>query len=135
MRIIADLHIHSHYSRATSPKLTLPYLERWARIKGIDLVGTGDCTHPAWLAELREQLEPVEGGFFRLKPELQREFDSGKALAEGLPAPPGDRPVRFVLTGEISTIYSRDGRTRKIHHVVILPDFAAAAPSRPDLSG
>ena len=127
MRIIADLHIHSHYSRATSPKLTLPYLERWARIKGIDLVGTGDCTHPAWLSELREQLEPVEGGFFRLKPELQHEFDSGKALAEGLPAPPGDRPVRFVLTGEISTIYSRDGRTRKVHHVVILPDFAAAA--------
>jgi len=66
MRIIADLHIHSHYSRATSPKLTLPYLERWARIKGIDLVGTGDCTHPAWLAELREQLEPVEGASFAL---------------------------------------------------------------------
>jgi DNA helicase-2/ATP-dependent DNA helicase PcrA len=127
MRIIADLHIHSHYSRATSAKLTLPYLERWARIKGIDLVGTGDCTHPAWLAELREQLEPVEGGFFCLKPELRREFDAGQALAEGLPEPPWDRPVHFVLTGEISTIYSRGGRTRKVHHVVILPDFPAAA--------
>jgi DNA helicase-2/ATP-dependent DNA helicase PcrA len=127
MRIIADLHIHSHYSRATSPKLTLPYLERWARIKGIDLVGTGDCTHPAWLAELREELEPAEEGFFKFKPALRREFDSGEALAEGLPEPPGDRPVRFVLTGEISTIYSRGGRTRKVHHVVILPDFAAAA--------
>ncbi len=127
MRIIADLHIHSHYSRATSAKLTLPYLERWARIKGIDLVGTGDCTHPAWLAELREQLEPVEGGLFRLKPKLRREFDAGQALAEGLPEPSGDRPVHFVLTGEISTIYSRGGRTRKVHHVVILPDFPAAA--------
>jgi len=127
MRIIADLHIHSHYSRATSAKLTLPYLERWARIKGIDLVGTGDCTHPAWLAELREQLEPAEGGLFRLKPELRREFDAGQALTDGLPKPPGDRPVHFVLTGEISTIYSRDGRTRKVHHVVILPDFPAAA--------
>jgi uncharacterized protein (TIGR00375 family) len=127
MRIIADLHIHSHYSRATSPKLTLPYVERWARIKGIDLVGTGDCTHPVWLAELKEQLEPVEGGFFQLRPALRREFDSGEALAEGLPSPAGDSPVRFVLTGEISTIYRRDGKTRKIHHVVILPDFAAAA--------
>lgn len=127
MRIIADLHIHSHYSRATSPKLTPPYLDRWARIKGINLVGTGDCTHPGWLAELMEQLEPAEGGFFQLKSTLRREFDAGEALAEGLPAPAGDSPVRFVLTGEISTIYSRDGRTRKIHHVVILPDFAAAA--------
>jgi DNA helicase-2/ATP-dependent DNA helicase PcrA len=127
MRIIADLHIHSHYSRATRPKLTPPYLDRWARIKGINLVGTGDCTHPGWLAELMEQLEPAEGGFFQLKSTLRREFDAGEALAEGLPAPAGDSPVRFVLTGEISTIYSRDGRTRKIHHVVILPDFAAAA--------
>lgn len=127
MRIMADLHIHSHYSRATSPKLTPPYLDRWARIKGINLVGTGDCTHPGWLAELMEQLEPAEGGFFQLKSTLRREFDAGEALAEGLPAPAGDSPVRFVLTGEISTIYSRDGRTRKIHHVVILPDFAAAA--------
>ncbi|MCE5255285.1 MAG: endonuclease Q family protein, partial [Spirochaetaceae bacterium] len=127
MRTIADLHIHSRYSIATSPKLTPSYLDRWARIKGIGLVGTGDCTHPAWLAELVEQLEPDEGGFFRLKPALRREFDSGEALAEGLPTPPSDSPVRFVLTGEISTIYSREGRTRKIHHVVILPDFAAAA--------
>ena len=147
MRIIADLHIHSHYSRATSPKLTLPYLDRWARIKGIDLVGTGDCTHPGWLAELKDQLEPVEGGFFRLKPALRREFDSGTARAENLPGAAENgaesddnnheqskegrgnagKPVHFVLTGEISTIYKRDEKTRKIHHVVILPDFKAAA--------
>jgi PHP family Zn ribbon phosphoesterase len=113
MRIIADLHIHSRYSSATSPKLTLSHLDRWARIKGIDLVGTGDCTHPTWLAELMEQLEPAEGGFFQLKSTLRREFDSGEALAEGLPAPSGENSVRFVLTGEISTIYSRDGRTPK----------------------
>lgn len=127
MRVIADLHIHSHYSRATSPKLTLPYLDRWARIKGIGLVGTGDCTHPGWLAELAEQLEPAGDGFFRVKPALRREFDEGRALAEDLPVPPLGSEVRFVLTGEISTIYSRDGKTRKVHHVVILPDFAAAA--------
>ena len=123
MRIIADLHIHSRYSRATSPKLTLPYIERWARIKGINLVGTGDCTHPAWLRELKEQLEPTEGGFFKLKDSVRKEFDSSEALTAELP----DSDVHFVLSGEISTIYNRDGKTRKVHHVVILPDFNAAA--------
>ena len=123
MRIIADLHIHSRYSRATSPKLTLPYIERWARIKGINLVGTGDCTHPAWLGELKEQLEPTEGGFFKLKDSVRKEFDSSEALTAELP----DSDVHFVLSGEISTIYNRDGKTRKVHHVVILPDFKAAA--------
>ena len=137
MRIVADLHIHSHYSRATSPKLTVPQLERWARIKGIGLVGTGDCSHPAWLAELREMLEPAGEGLYRLKDGPRREFDAGEALAEGLPDParnpamrdadPRDAAPRFVLTGEISTIYSRGGRTRKIHHIVVLPDFEAAA--------
>ena len=144
MRIVADLHIHSHYSRATSPKLKLTHLDRWARIKGIDLVGTGDCTHPAWLAELSEQLEPSGEGFFRLKAQVRHVFDLGEALAEGLPDPPrGGLPARtsdeifaaerrpsdepmFVLSGEISTIYSAGGRTRKVHHVVLLPDFAAA---------
>jgi len=133
MRLIADLHIHSKYSRATSPKLTPPHLERWARIKGIDLVGTGDCTHPAWLSELRESMEPAEDGFFRLRDGVRRGFDAGAAIAEELPEPTEagspwpDGGVRFVLSGEISTIYGRDGKTRKVHHVVILPDFAAAA--------
>jgi len=126
MRLVADLHIHSRYSLATSPRLTPPGLERWARIKGIDLLGTGDCTHPAWLSELRAALEPAEQGLFRLKDEIRREFDRGEALAEGLPEP-GSRDVRFVLTGEISTIYSRSGRTRKVHHLVLLPGFEAAA--------
>ncbi len=131
VRIVADLHIHSRFSLATSPKLTVPHLDRWARIKGIDLVGTGDCTHPAWLAELRESMEDAEDGFLVLKDELRRDFDAREALAEGLPegrgGAAGNGPVRFVLTGEISTIYSREGRTRKVHHLVILPGFAAAA--------
>jgi uncharacterized protein (TIGR00375 family) len=131
VRIVADLHIHSRFSLATSPKLTVPHLDRWARIKGIDLVGTGDCTHPAWLAELQESMEDAEDGFFVLKEALRGKFDAREALAEGLPAGRGGAggggKVRFVLTGEISTIYSRDGRTRKVHHLVILPDFAAAA--------
>lgn len=134
MRLIADLHIHSKYSRATSPKLSLPYLDRWARVKGIDLVGTGDCTHPRWLAELRKALEPEGNGFFRLGEEARRKFAAGEALAEGLPEPGSGAlghgiggGVRFVLSGEISTIYRRGGKTRKVHHIVILPDFAAAA--------
>ncbi len=126
MRRTADLHIHSRHSIATSSKLTPPYLDRWARVKGLDLVGTGDCTHPAWLSELAESLEPAGDGLYRLRPELRRVFDAGPARAENLPEPGTDRAVRFVLSGEISTIYSRDGRTRKVHHLVLLPDFEAA---------
>ncbi|MDR1318281.1 MAG: UvrD-helicase domain-containing protein, partial [Treponema sp.] len=139
MRIIADLHIHSRYSRATSSKLTPPHLDRWAQIKGIDLVGTGDCTHPRWLAELREQFEDAEEGLYVLKEKIRRDFASGRAVEEELPRPGAalpdgvggtDNPApapRFVLTGEISTIYKRDGKTRKVHHLVMLPDFRAAA--------
>jgi uncharacterized protein (TIGR00375 family) len=124
--VIADLHIHSRFSRATSSRLNPASLDRWARIKGLDLLGTGDCTHPAWLAELREQLEEAEGGFYRLKEESRAAFDRGPGLTEGLPKPAA-RLLRFVLTGEISTIYKREGKTRKVHHLVILPDFKTAA--------
>ena len=129
MRLVADLHIHSRFSRATSPKLTVQRLERWAGAKGLDLVGTGDCTHPAWLAELRGLLEPAEEGLFALREGVRREFAAGEALAEGLPGAPLEasaRYPRFVLSGEISTIYSREGRTRKVHHLVLLPGFEAA---------
>ncbi|MDR0312858.1 MAG: UvrD-helicase domain-containing protein [Treponema sp.] len=134
MRIIADLHIHSKYSRATSAKLTPPYLDHWARVKGISLLGSGDCTHPVWLSELRENLDDAEEGFFTLKEDVRRSFCEGPALSEALPKPTPPESVpesankaRFVLTGEISTIYKKGGKTRKIHHVVILPDFKAAA--------
>jgi Superfamily I DNA and RNA helicases len=132
MRTVADLHIHSRYSLATSSKLLPTYLDRWARVKGIDLVGTGDCTHPKWLAELKEAIEPDGDGFFSLKAGLRREFDRGEALAEGLPEPSAqndalrDRYPRFVLSGEICTIYKREGRTRKVHHLVLLSGFEAA---------
>lgn len=132
MRIRADLHIHSHHSRATSPKLTPAYLDRWARIKGIGLLGTGDCTHPLWLKELRDQLEDAEEGCYVLRERIREDFNAGPALAEGLPEPGkagGIAPEtpRFVLSGEISTIYKADGKTRKVHHLVLLPDFKAAA--------
>ncbi|GHV79712.1 hypothetical protein AGMMS49944_15030 [Spirochaetia bacterium] len=127
MRIIADLHLHSPYSRATSRRNSPAHLERWAQIKGINLAGTGDCTHPQWLADLTEALTPAEEGFYILKEDTRRDFDRFSALEEGLPHPAEAAPVRFVLTGEISTIYSRDGKTRKVHHVILLPCLEAAA--------
>lgn len=111
---IADLHIHSRFSRATSRDCDAPHLDWWARRKGIGLVGAGDFTHPAWRRELQEQLVPAGDGVYALRREL------------ALPgAPPGDAP-RFVVTGEISCIYKRDGRTRKAHHLILLPSLEAA---------
>ena len=111
---IADLHIHSRFSRATSRDGDAPHLDWWARRKGIGLVGTGDFTHPAWRAELHEQLEPAGEGVYTLKAEYR------------LPdAQPGDAP-RFVVTGEISSIYKRHGKTRKVHNVILLPSLEAA---------
>lgn len=116
MRFVADLHIHSHYSRATSKDLTLPELARWAQLKGVHVVGTGDITHPGWLQELQDQLEPAEAGLYRLKPDLAR-----IVAAQVPPACRGE--VRFLLAGEISTIYKKAGKTRKVHHIVFAPDL------------
>ena len=111
MKFIGDFHIHSHFSIATSKKLIPEYLDQWARIKGITVVGTGDFTHPGWTAELKEKLEPAEEGLFKLKP--------GVALDPSLTYSNLDpRPVRFMLTAEISNIYKRDGKTRKVHNLV-----------------
>ena len=112
---IADLHIHSRFSRATSKEGDAPHLDLWARYKGIGVVGTGDFTHPAWRQELGEMLVPAEEGFYTLRPELR---------LEGAPANVPD--PRFVITGEISTIYKKNGRTRKVHHVILLPSLEAA---------
>ncbi|MHB9131606.1 MAG: UvrD-helicase domain-containing protein [Armatimonadota bacterium] len=117
MTFIADLHIHSRYSRATSQELCFEQLHAWGRRKGIALVGTGDCTHPGWLAEIKEKLAPAGDGVYRLKEEYIPAGDF----------PAGVEDVRFLLTGEISTIYKAAGATRKVHHVVCLPDIAAAA--------
>lgn len=116
---VADLHIHSKYSRATSKECDLPHLAFWARQKGIGVVATGDFTHPAWLAELKEKLQPAEPGLFRLCDDLQREVD------RTLPAPGGEQ-TRFMLSVEISNIYKRHGRVRKVHNLVYAPDFEQA---------
>ncbi|MBC8530686.1 UvrD-helicase domain-containing protein [Gehongia tenuis] len=111
---IADLHIHSKYSRATSGEAVPEYLDLWARKKGIGLMGTGDFTHPAWRAELREKLIPAEEGLYVLKEERR------------LPGFEDRETPRFVVTGEISSIYKKNGRTRKIHNVILLPSLEAA---------
>ncbi len=126
MRFLADLHIHSHYSRATARDMDLEALYVAARRKGLTVIGTGDCTHGAWLAECSDKLVPAEPGLYRLKPELERVLD------ERVPAACRG-PVRFVLSGEISTIYSAGGQVRKVHHVILLPSLEHAARFRAKL--
>ena len=121
---VADLHIHSKYSRACSRDLDLPNLAWWARRKGVALLGTGDFTHPAWFQRLQETLRPAEPGLFRLTEEAEREVD--RKLPPRLTGSDA-RAVRFLLSVEISTIYKRDGRTRKVHHLIYMPDFDAVA--------
>ena len=101
MSYIADLHIHSRYSRATSKDCTLEYLDLWAEKKGISIVGTGDFTHPQWREELREKLIPAEEGLYRVKSEY---------LPEETKAYQGESP-RVVISGEISSIYKKNGKT------------------------
>ena len=113
----ADLHIHSKYSRATSADCVPAILELWARRKGISLLGTGDFTHPAWRQMLHDQFLPAEPGLYRLSPDF---------TASDPFAPPGARDPRFVVSGEISSIYKQGDRVRKVHSVILLPSLEAA---------
>lgn len=117
----ADLHIHSKYSRATSRDCNLENLAIWAKKKGLALIGTGDFTHPAWFNEIKEKLVLAEDGTFRLRPDIEKQIF------------PDSNPVRFILTVEISTIYKKWEKTRKVHHVVFVPDMDAAETFRQKL--
>ena len=125
---IADLHTHSPYSRATSPEGTLSGLAGWARVKGIQVIGTGDFTHPGWFRSLKEELVPAEPGLFRLKDEES----IPSPLAGTVPAP---TPVRFLLSAEISCIYKRHGAVRKVHNLLYVPDFASVERLNTTLAG
>ncbi len=103
MKIIADLHIHSKYSRATSPDMDLESLDKWAKIKGITVLGTGDFTHPAWLLNLQKKLQPAEQGLFILKK--------------------SQSSMRFLLSSEISCIYKKGGKVRKVHLIIYAPSL------------
>jgi len=119
MPFIADLHIHSYLSRATSSQMNLENIYKWAQLKGIAVIGTGDFTHPKWFAELREKLEPAEPGLFLLKKKYAEPME--KEIPESCRA-----PVRFLLSVEISTIYKKGERTRKVHNLFLSPDFLSA---------
>lgn len=116
MPFIADLHIHSHFSVATSRELQPEFLDYWVRIKGIRVVGTGDFTHPGWISELREKLEPAESGLFTLKPAFRKSIPF-------LSREQDNERTRFLLSAEISNIYKKAGRVRKVHNVILAPDF------------
>ena len=116
MKMIADLHIHSRFSMATSKEGTPENLDFWARKKGISLIGTGDFTHPVWREELKERLVSEGNGLYRLRDEYVKE-ESRKFPGDG---------TRFVISGEISSIYKKNGKTRKVHNVILLPSLEAA---------
>ncbi len=108
MRVIGDLHIHSRFSRATSQKMNIDEIARFARVKGLNLVGTGDFTHPKWLEELKRDLVEV------------REINLCK------PAKDPASPVHFMISGEVSTIFTFKDRVKKIHHVILVPSIETA---------
>ena len=108
MKHIADFHIHSKYARATSKDMNIEELDKWAKIKGVTVLGTGDFTHPAWFRELKEKLEPAEPGLFKYK-------KAGESI-----------PTRFLLTVEVSSIYTKKGKVRKIHTIIFAPSFEVA---------
>ena len=117
----ADFHIHSKYSRATSPMCTPEGLAQWAQLKGITVCATGDCTHPQWITELKKKLveAPDADGLYQLTREAQKAADQD--------VPDACRaPVRFIVTGEISSIYKRGGRVRKVHSIIVLPSLEVA---------
>ena len=116
MKMIADLHIHSRFSMATSKEGMPENLDFWARKKGISLIGTGDFTHPVWREELKGRLVSEGNGMYRLRDEYVKE-ESRKFPGEG---------TRFVVSGEISSIYKKNGKTRKVHNVILLPSLEAA---------
>ncbi len=119
MRLIADLHVHSRFSRAVSKDMTLPTMHQWAAYKGIGLVGTGDFTHPTWFSEMREQLVPTAGGFLELKTKLRRPTLNTNPL--------------FVLSTELSCIYTENDIVRRIHLVVLAPSLQTVEKINKDL--
>ncbi|OGZ34295.1 MAG: DNA helicase UvrD [Candidatus Portnoybacteria bacterium RIFCSPLOWO2_12_FULL_39_9] len=119
MQFIADFHLHSKYSRATSRDMDVDNLDKWAKIKGIKVLGTGDFTHPLWLKELKEKLEPAEPGLFKIKNNKKSHLADDWLSSRNNQ----DNGTRFLLTSEISCIYSKNNRTRKIHLIVFAPNF------------
>jgi len=122
MKFIADLHIHSKYSRATSRDMDVDHLDKWAKIKGIKVLGTGDFTHHLWVKEIKSKLEPAEQGLFKLK----KKFNVKSKRDDWLPQNGNkkeDKATRFLLSSEISCIYKKNDRVRKIHLIILAPNL------------
>ena len=115
MRVIADLQIHSKYSRACSQDLNPKNIGTWADKKGIQVIGTGDFTHPKWLAELKEALEEVKPGLYQLK-----DKPASPAASQG-----GSSRAYFMLTSEVSSIYKQGEKVRRVHNMIFAPNFEA----------
>jgi uncharacterized protein (TIGR00375 family) len=111
MTVIADLHLHSRYSNSTSPEMTLPTLSHWARRKGVDLLGTGDFTHPQWMKSLTSGLRDRGNGIYRYE------------------------DMDFLLTGEVSLVWRQDERGRRIHLILLVPSLDDAMRINGALSG
>jgi uncharacterized protein (TIGR00375 family) len=129
MKFIADLHLHSKFSRATSKEMVLDVLALWSKIKGIKLLATADFTHPEWLFLLKQKLEPCGNGFYRLKHILSTTDEYLKSFSLS----PDD--VSFILSSELSFIYSKKGKVRKIHLILLAPDFESVDRVNHKLSG
>jgi len=126
LEIVTDLHLHSKYSRAVSKQMDLVQIAKWAKIKGVDLVGTGDFTHPMWFKELKENLEEDNGVFTLVQ--------SSKCKVQSYSSKFKVNEVKFLLTSEISSIYSQGGKTRKIHNLVMAPDFTTVEKINSELT-
>jgi len=129
MKYVADLHIHSKFSRATSREMVLDTLAYWAKIKGIQLLATSDFTHPEWLFLLKQKLESTGNGFFRLKNIIPSDNEYLKSLS------PSPEDISFILSTEISFIYSKKGKVRKIHILLLAPGFESVDKINQKLSG
>lgn len=123
MRQIVDLHIHSKYSRSCSKDLTLPNIAQWCGYKGIDIVSTGDFTHPAWFGHIKEQLAPLGNGLFKLKSEDSSSRRSDLPQRGKLIAPSTDANIRFILGTEISCIYKQGDKCRRVHVCIYFPEI------------
>ena len=126
MSFFADLHIHSKYSRATSKEMNLESLYRWAQLKGIRVIGTGDFTYPEYFVEISEKLEEAEPGLFKLKSKFAKEID--KEVPKSCRA-----EVRFMLSVEISSIYKKNDKCRKVHNIIFAPGLKEASKINTEL--
>jgi uncharacterized protein (TIGR00375 family) len=123
MKFYADIEIHSKYARAVSPQMTLENLALWAQKKGLRVISTGDFTHPDWFSDISKKLEPAEPGLYQLKKDY---CDTGQPFDQ--------RQTRFILGSEISCIYTKNNRGRRVHHLVYASDIKAAEQINTKLS-